>query len=66
MMLLIMKLPTDTDAQEDYEGLRQILSLLCHSPAENANSCVCLKEDGQMFGFFLPDTVKLRLQFSTI
>lgn len=23
---LIMKLPTDPDAQEDYEGLRQILS----------------------------------------
>lgn len=22
MILLIMKLPTDTDAQEDYEGLR--------------------------------------------
>lgn len=38
MILLIMKLPTDTDAQEDYEGSRQIPSLLCHSPAENVNS----------------------------
>lgn len=26
MILLIMKLPTDPDAQEDYEGLRRILS----------------------------------------
>lgn len=65
MILLIMKLPTDTDAQEDYEGLRQIPSLLCHSPAENVNSCVCLEEKGRML-WVLADTVKLGLQFSTV
>lgn len=47
MIHLIMKLPTDPDAQEDYEGLRQILSRFFSSATIllNMRRVVCVLND---------------------